>query len=356
MTDAHAPKDVYHKLNLVVQCLSIPIVSAAVALRFYTRFRFKQRLGVEDYTCIIAWGLFMGYCGVSILVGRHGGGYHIGDLEPEVIIQYKKFCYIATILYCPMALFVKIALLSILTRIFAPYRGKVWFIYILLGALCVYYAIALIVKIRICYPIPFYWLGEELEGGGTCLDQTAALIADSVISVVSDIIILVLPLPLTWSLQMSRNKKLRVMGLLGAGGFAVGFSLYRLVLVLRDGTSPDQTIVFMCVILSGNAEGGMGLICACLPVLNVLLAHYRKEYSSQKYYNQSSEIQLGERKTGNTSKNNSQWDKATNFGDQSHLISFAGAPEATDSIFNEDGIRKTVAVEQTIESRDSDSR
>ena len=48
MTDAHAPKDVYHMLNLVVQCLSIPIVSAAVALRFYTRLRFKQRLGVED--------------------------------------------------------------------------------------------------------------------------------------------------------------------------------------------------------------------------------------------------------------------------------------------------------------------
>lgn len=188
------------------------------------------------------------------LVGRHGGGYHIDELmawKPEEVIQYKKFCYIATILYCPMALFVKIALLSILTRIFKPYRGKVWFIYILLGALCVYYAIALIIKIRMCYPIPYYWLGTELEGGGTCLDQTAALIADSVISVVSDIIILVLPLPLTWSLQMSRNKKLRVMGLLGAGGFAVGFSLYRLVLVLQDGTSPDQTIVFMCVILSG---------------------------------------------------------------------------------------------------------
>lgn len=219
----------------------------------------------------------MGYCGVSILgklknalgkhgrcsllmalthlVGRHGGGYHIDDfiefMGPQEVIQYKKFCYIATLLYCPMALFVKIALLSILTRIFAPYRSKVWFIYILLAALCIYYAIALIIKIRMCYPIPYYWLGDELEGGGTCLDQTAALIADSVISVVSDIIILVLPLPLTWSLQMSRNKKLRVMGLLGAGGFAVGFSLYRLVLVIKDGTSPDQTIVFMRVILSG---------------------------------------------------------------------------------------------------------
>lgn len=219
--------------------------------------------------CLVAWALFMGYCGISILgmceadpktervqslmnlVGRHGGGYHIWDVSAPEQIQFKKFCYIATILYCPMALFVKIALLSILTRIFAPYRGKVWFIYGFLGTLCVYYTVALIVKIRMCAPVPFYWLGDELPGGGTCLDQTAALIADSVISLVSDIIILILPLPLTWSLQMSRNKKLRVIGLLSAGGLATAFSLYRLVLVLKSGQSQDQTIVFMCVILSG---------------------------------------------------------------------------------------------------------
>jgi hypothetical protein len=148
-----------------------------------------------------------------------------------------------------MALFVKIALLSILTRIFAPYRGKVWFIYIFLGCLCCYYIVALIVKIRMCAPIPMYWLGPV--EGGSCLDQAAALIADSVISVVSDIIILILPLPLTWSLQMSRNRKLRVMGLLGAGGLATGFSLYRLVLVLKDGNSPDISLMFVRVILSG---------------------------------------------------------------------------------------------------------
>lgn len=157
-----------------------------------------------------------------------------------------------------MALFVKIALLSILTRIFAPYRGKVWFIYIFLACLCCYYTVALIVKIRMCDPIPMYWLGNV--PGGTCLDQTAALIADSVISVVSDIIILVLPLPLTWSLQMSRNRKLRVMGLLGAGGLATGFSLYRLVLVLSKGNSPDQSIVFICVILSGYVITSLLLI------------------------------------------------------------------------------------------------
>ncbi|KAJ5117392.1 hypothetical protein N7448_011024 [Penicillium atrosanguineum] len=347
------PHDVYSTVNLVTQALCIPICSAFVALRFYTRIRFKQNLGVEDWGCLIAWALFMGYCGVGILVGRHGGGYHWSDVVPSERVLFKKFCYIATILYCPMALFVKIALLAILTRIFSPYRGKVWFIYIFLGCLCTYYLVALIVKIRMCDPIPYYWLGDKLEGGGTCLDQAAALIADSVISVVSDIIILILPLPLTWSLQMSRNKKLRVIGLLSAGGLATAFSLYRLVLVLRDGRSEDQTIVFMCVILSGNAEGGVGLICACLPVLNVLLAHYKKEYSSQKYYEQGSDMHLGDRSQG--SKAATRWENAPNFGDESHLVTYAGTPATNESIHNVDGIRKTVGVEQTVESASSDS-
>lgn len=274
-----------------------------------------------------------------------------------------------------MALFVKIALLSILTRIFAPYRSKVLFIYIFLGCLCCYYTVALIVKIRICNPIPMYWLGEV--EGGSCLDQAAALIADSVISVVSDIIILILPLPLTWSLQMSRNRKLRVIALLGAGGLATGFSVYRLVLVLKDGKSSDISLMFIRVILSGyvmftpcpfyipfpspfhflnltnnrNAEGGVGLICACLPVLNVLLAHYKKTVSD-KYYQHTSDVALSERERKSApSKVASEWDKVTAFGDQSHLISFAGAPEASESSYNpEDGIRKTVAMSQTIES------
>lgn len=306
---------------------------------------------------------------LTLLVGKHGGGYPITELDTKEQIAFKKFCYIATILYCPMALFVKIALLAILTRIFAPFRGKVWFIYIFLGCLCCYYTVALIVKIRICGPIPRYWLGDQVPG--TCLDQTAALIADSVISVVSDLIILILPLPLTWSLQMSRNRKLRVIGLLGAGGLATGFSLYRLVLVLRG--SSDEGLMFVRVILSGyvinpfpflvfflfltssrNAEGGVGLICACLPVLNVMFAHYKKNYSSQKYYqNGGSSHPLSDRRSAPASNVAADWDKVTNFGDQSHLISFAGPPEgvdSADSIHNQDGIRKTVAVSQTVET------
>ncbi|KAJ5972266.1 uncharacterized protein N7479_002184 [Penicillium vulpinum] len=348
MTAEGPTDDALHTINLVTQYICIPIVTIFVALRFYTRFRFKQSQGVEDLACLISWLLFMGYCGISIVLGHNGGGYYFNELSPNKQISFRKFCYIATILYCPMALFVKIALLSILTRIFAPYRGKVWFIYIFLGCLCCYYTVALVVKICMCKPIPKYWLGDEVEG--SCLDQNAALIADSVISVVSDLIILLIPLPLTWSLQMSRNRKLRVIGILGAGGLATAFSLYRLVIVVKG--SRDEGIMFVSVILSGNAEGGVGLICACLPVLNVMLAYYMKNYGSQKYYEDGGSTHpLSDRKSAPASNVATDWDKATNFGDQSHLISFAGPPETgKSSIHTQDGIRKTVDVSQTVET------
>lgn len=270
-----------------------------------------------------------------------------------------------------MALFVKIALLSIIIRIFAPYRSKIIFIYVLLGCLCIYYIIAEIVKIRMCDPIPSYW---ENTPGRRCLDQSAALLADSVISVISDLIILVLPLPLTWSLQMSRNKKLRVIGILSAGGLATAFSIYRLILVLRDGKTSDMTIFFTCVIMSGyvslhlsmilsnsrrNAEGGVGLICACLPSLNILIKRARKNgYSSNRYAEQDSSVQLGhvkpapkKRLSMGFSKSDTYVDPTELGCDQSHLISYAGAVdgESRDAAL---GIHKTVDVSQTVEVLD----
>ncbi|PLN86937.1 hypothetical protein BDW42DRAFT_158013 [Aspergillus taichungensis] len=343
-------KDELNTVNLVTQCLCIVICSIFVILRFGIRIWYKQFVWVEDTACLLTWLLFMGYCGVSIVTGKYGGGYHITDVPLNDQTLFRKFGYIATVLYCPMALLCKVALLSILTRIFTPFKSKVIFIYSFLGCLCVYYVIALVIKIRMCDPVPGYW---DLNIKAQCLDQRAALVADSVISVVSDLIILILPLPMTWSLQMSRNKKLRVTGMLSAGGLATAFSIYRLVLVLKEGNSPDQTMVFTCVILSGNAEGGVGLICACLPTLNILMSKLRKAaYSSGHYYKQDSSVPLSKVKgagkgTFSAVASKHYPEPHEYASDQSHLISYAGAVSTGSA--GHDGIHKTVDVSQTVE-------
>ncbi|KKK26951.1 hypothetical protein ARAM_004352 [Aspergillus rambellii] len=344
--------DVLHTVNFVTQCLCIPIISVFVIARFSIRLYHKQFSGVEDGTCLLAWANLV----YGILRHCHrgyGGGYHYTDVSDADLVLFRKFCYVATALYCPMALLVKIALLSILIRIFAPYKSKILFIYVFLGCLCVYYTIAEIVKIRMCDPIPAYW---TLDPHASCFDQRAALIADSVISVVSDLLILILPLPLTWSLQMSRNKKLRVIGMLSAGGLATAFSIYRLILVLREGDSPDMTIVFICVILSGNAEGGVGLICACLPSLSIFINKARKHsYNSDQYYEpHSSSVQLSRVKGASNQgvfANMAHHDpEGHEFGsDQSHLMSYTGAGEG---LSGRGVIHKTIDMSQTVEMVD----
>jgi hypothetical protein len=55
---------------------------------------------------------------------------------------------------------------------------------------------------------------------------------------------------LTWSLQMPFWKKVRVVFLLGLGGIAVAFSLYRLVIGIHETAFPHDTRIFMRSILT----------------------------------------------------------------------------------------------------------
>lgn len=147
-----------------------------------------------------------------------------------------------------MALGVKLSLLFITIRVFGKVHKKTTIgIYIFIGMLVAYYVSGFFIKIFICRPINSYWMGEMQN----CLDQNAIITADAFISVVSDLAILFLPTPLTWSLQLSMRKRLRVIGILCAGGVATGFSIYRLAMILKERDSPNQTIVFTKVILSG---------------------------------------------------------------------------------------------------------
>ncbi|CAI7586723.1 unnamed protein product [Penicillium bialowiezense] len=72
---------------------------------------------------------------------------------------------------------------------------------------------------------------------------------------------------------MPIRKKIKIVVLLGLGGVAVAFSLYRLVIGVYERHNTKNTVMFMRSILTGNAELGLGLICACLPALNILASH-----------------------------------------------------------------------------------
>lgn len=207
------------------------------------------------------------------------------------------------VMYGPTAYLTKVLLLWIIARVFSPFRKSVLFIHGFMILMLTYYIPAVIVKIRICNPISFFW-NPDIEG--TCLDEASIILADAVVSCVSDLIILILPLPLTMALQMSSRKKIRVIAILGAGGMAVASSIIRLVLIALTGQSKDATLAFMRInmlgyaflelyftswsrnqvaddiLLQRNAEIAIGVICTCLPSLSALLKRILNEYSSDR--------------------------------------------------------------------------
>ena len=223
-----------------------------------------------------------------------------------------------------MVFVIKLALLTIMLRIFSPDRQKVMIIYASITILLLYYIPALFIKIFFCKPISTYWLGPDVTGG-SCLDQRSVIIADSAISIASDLWILILPVPMLWSLQMSLKRKLRVVGILGAGGLATGFSVWRLYMMVEESETADTTWFWIHAVLTAyvpfltnpkpdlrhgsdlysmyrNAEAGIGLICACLPALSSYIASLKSRadssYRSYKSHELSSWNKLGSSKKG----------------------------------------------------------
>ncbi|KAL1979674.1 hypothetical protein VTN96DRAFT_5373 [Rasamsonia emersonii] len=291
-----------HIINYVTQSLCLVFMTVFFFLRVYARMKVLNGFAIEDWFCLGAYILGVCYSIIALIMGYFGGGLHIKDVPPDHVIPFNKTVYVTMVMYGPTAFLTKISILWIMTRVFAPNRKAIYFIYALLGIMLAYYIPAVIVKIRICSPISRFWLGASV--GGTCLNEGSIILADAVISVISDLTILLLPLPLTMSLQMAMKKKLRVIGILGAGGLAVASSIIRLAFIVQFGNSPDSTYAFMRINMFGNAEISIGIICACLPALSALISTYVREYSSNKATSSSQPHEMS--KLSRTSKTRSQ--------------------------------------------------
>jgi hypothetical protein len=142
------------------------------------------------------------------------------------------------ILYGPTTYLTKVTLLLILARTLTPYKKIMALIWGSMGAMLAFYNFVTILKIRICTPIDLFW---DPNVQGSCWNEHLILIADTVMSVVSDLAVLALPMPLLWCMQIPVKKKLGIAALLGFGGVATATSIVRLVLIFGS-LAPDKTV------------------------------------------------------------------------------------------------------------------
>lgn len=86
-------------------------------------------------------------------------------------------------------------------------------------------------KTFLCSPIEAFWdptYADAATGKNPyCLDQAQLFMCDISIAIVTDLIILILPIPLVWSMRAPPRQKVKMIILLGAGGGATASTVVR---------------------------------------------------------------------------------------------------------------------------------
>lgn len=120
-------------------------------------------------------------------------------------------------LYLSALPLLKISILFFYLRIF-PEKGFRRMVFVAMG-LCVGYGIAFVlVSVFQCRPISYAWNQWDDEHEGTCNNINAQGWTSAGLNVILDIIVIILPMPQLWKLQLNMRKKFLLLLM-----FSVGF-------------------------------------------------------------------------------------------------------------------------------------
>lgn len=137
-----------------------------------------------------------------------GVGYHEAALvstAPGKLIVYAKFILVVPLLYLAAVVFPKLAILAIYLRVFTQPRFRTA-CYVLATVLVANWIATTVAGLLICRPLEYLW--DHTIAGGHCFNINAYFRWASLVNIITDVAMLVLPLPVIWELHTSRNIKI----------------------------------------------------------------------------------------------------------------------------------------------------
>ncbi|KAK3358071.1 hypothetical protein B0T25DRAFT_176443 [Lasiosphaeria hispida] len=251
----------------------VPVIVFAVVspllcgLRLWSRFRKGGRLGADDYVILAALAFSLASSGVMIASCQYGFGEHIANLLPENKIETLKYFYMCQITYKTSINLTKCSILLLYIRLFGNVRWikwVCWFLVISVGMYCVASVVATVFQ---CDPVPRAF--NKLIPG-VCINNATFWYANAGFNIATDVIILLIPMPLVWQLQIPRIQKAALIVVFALGGFVVITSCLRMTTINIAATSPDSTFDISSTMWT-MIEMNVAIVCACLPMVRPLL-------------------------------------------------------------------------------------
>ncbi|KIM98747.1 hypothetical protein OIDMADRAFT_43556 [Oidiodendron maius Zn] len=118
-----------------------------------------------------------------------------------------------------------------------------------------------------CNPPARTWYLIEWTGGGSCFNNIKAGYAVGGINHCTDVVLLVMPLPLLWQLKLGRSQNIGLLSILCTGLLVVICTIVREIIITTINGDFDQSRAPVEEIIWLTAELCVGIICACLPCM-----------------------------------------------------------------------------------------
>ncbi|CAI7598138.1 unnamed protein product [Penicillium viridicatum] len=280
-------------------------------LRVYCRLT-RKSWGIEDWIMTIALVPFAVLVAGCIGGAFNGIGAHNSTLaEPGkemYTVEGKKFFLVFEVGYCAAIIPIKLSISWMLIRVAKGRKAYLYAQYVVIATFVLMNIIALIFILINCIPVEAAWDEAALKNGGHC--QPSHVLPDvyyacTAVNILTDWVTAFLPIPLLWNVQINRNTKISIIGLMGLGIFASLSACVRLKYTVALTDQVDYLYAVADVVIWGFAENSIGMIVGNVATLRPLFRILRDgKTSDYKNYNRSPGYNTSNRTgRGNVSQN-----------------------------------------------------
>ncbi|KAJ5233304.1 uncharacterized protein N7469_005070 [Penicillium citrinum] len=286
-------------------------------LRVYTRLS-RRSWGPEDWIMTAALAPFFVLVAGCLGGAFNGIGAHTSTLAKPGNKKYsaeaQKFFLIFEVGYCAAIIPIKLSISWMLIRVAEGRKFYVYVQYTVIAMFTLMNIIALIFILVNCIPVEAAWDAEALANGGHC--QPSYVLADvyyacTAVNIFTDWVTAFLPVPLLWKVQINRNTKISIIGLMGLGIFASLSACVRLKYTVALTSEDDYLFGVANVVIWGFAENGIGMVVGNIATLRPLFSILRDRKTSD--YNSRSHGYGSSRRTGGMNSRNFELESGKSF-------------------------------------------
>ncbi|KAI7323462.1 hypothetical protein KC315_g8505 [Hortaea werneckii] len=268
-----------NRLALIVAGAIFTLIGTiTVVLRFVTATVRSRPIGKDDWFMLLAWLSSLGFTTASYISVAWGVGFDLDDAPAWWAVEAIKAVYVVEIFYYFSLFFIKVSILMLYLRLAGSLRTFLYWGAIGTLVIIVAQFVSTVVVVGTqCIPMATYW-DPTIEG--TCININDFFYSTNIFTIITDIMIIGLPIATLWKLKCPRAQKYGIMLAFLLGGISTIASCVRMYSIqiytessepMRD-AAPINTWSFI--------EINLGILCCSAPAIKPLFFRSQRDRSA----------------------------------------------------------------------------